>query len=70
MIGFVFLVGFPDQLAEKKTWPPFLNAEEIAFVIRRINKDRSDATAEEWNFSKWASSGKDVKVWGFALIFM
>lgn len=69
-MGFIFLVGFPDQLEQKKTWPPFLNKEEIAFVIRRINKDRSDADAEAWNFKQWAVSGKDPKVWAFALIFL
>jgi len=70
MIGFIFLVGFPDQLEQKKIWPPFLNSEEIAFIIRRINKDRSDADAEEFNFKKWAASGKDPKVWSFALVFL
>jgi hypothetical protein len=47
-----------------------LNSEEIAFVIRRINKDRSDAEAEEFNFRKWIACGKDPKVWAFALVFL
>ncbi|RVX66072.1 hypothetical protein B0A52_10006 [Exophiala mesophila] len=69
VIGYIFLVGFPDQLKQKKAWPAFLSHDEIDFVIRRINKDRSDAGAEEWNFRAWAACGADIKVWGFALIF-
>ncbi|KAK5064297.1 hypothetical protein LTR84_000130 [Exophiala bonariae] len=69
IIGYIYLVPFPDQLEKKKQWPPFLSSEEIAFVIRRINKDRSDAEAEEFNFRKWIACGKDPKVWAFALVF-
>lgn len=69
IIGYIYLVGFPDQLKQKKTWPAFLTHDEIDFVIRRINKDRSDAGPEEWNFRAWAACGADPKVWGFALIF-
>lgn len=68
-LGFAFLVDFPDRAQHKKYWG-FVNSEEIAFVIRRVNKDRNDANEEPWNFKKWAASGKDWKIWIFALQFL
>merc|ERR1711939_454730 len=32
-------------------------------------QDRSDAELEPFNLKKWAASGLDLKIWGFALIF-
>lgn len=68
-LGFAFLVDFPDRAVNKKYWG-FVNSEEIKFVIRRIDKDRSDAGDEPWNFRKWAASAKDWKIWTFAMIFL
>ncbi|RMY97590.1 hypothetical protein D0860_08630 [Hortaea werneckii] len=39
-LGIAFLVDFPDRAG-------FINSKEIKFIIRRINKDRSDASEEE-----------------------
>ena len=68
-LGVAFLVDFPDRAVHKKYWG-FINSEEIQFIIRRINKDRSDASEERWNFRKWAASGKDWKIWMFAMQFL
>jgi len=65
--GYFFLVDFPDK-ASKTAWN-FLSEQECNFIIRRINKDRDDATLEPWSFKKWISSGADLKIWGFAMIF-
>lgn len=59
--GYIFLVDFPDQ-AVKRTYRKFLTTKEIEFIIRRINRDRGDAIAEDWNFNKWLASGKDWKI--------
>jgi len=67
--GYIFVVNFPDQLVHKPAWG-FLQPNECKFLMRRINRDRNDAEAEPFNFKKWASSGADLKVWGFALIFL
>jgi len=67
IIGYLFLVDFPDRAA-KTSWA-FLNERECQFIIRRIAKDRSDAELEPFNLKKWAASGLDLKIWGFALIF-
>ncbi|KAL8861281.1 MAG: hypothetical protein Q9198_010535, partial [Flavoplaca austrocitrina] len=48
-IGIVFLVDFPDVAINKGHWK-FLSRDEIAFILRRINKDRHDANTEKWNF--------------------
>merc|ERR1712036_8431 len=68
IIGYLFLVDFPDRAA-KTSWA-FLNERECQFIIRRIAKDRSDAELEPFNLKKWAASGLDLKIWGFAGILM
>lgn len=65
--GYFALVDFPDRAHKTALW--FLSEKECAFIIRRINKDRDDAVLEPFNLKKWASSGLDPKIWGFALIF-
>ncbi|KIW11866.1 hypothetical protein PV08_09139 [Exophiala spinifera] len=67
IICYFFLVDFPDRAA-KTAWG-FLSERECQFIIRRIAKDRDDAQLEPFNLKKWASSGLDLKIWGFALIF-
>lgn len=67
MMGYIFLIGFPDQVLKKPHWG-FLNPEEVAFIIRRVNRDRGDADEEKFNFRKWAASGADWKIWSFAMI--
>lgn len=67
--GAIFLVDFPDVAIDKNHWR-FLSRDEIAFIIRRINKDRDDAATEKWNFRKWAAAGKDWKIWMFAMQFL
>lgn len=66
--GYFLLVDFPDR-AHKTAWK-FLSEAECAFIIRRITKDRDDAKVEPFNLKKWASSGLDLKIWGFAMIFL
>lgn len=69
ILGFMFLVDFPDVALHKNHWR-FISRDEIEFIIRRINKDRSDADSEPWNFRKWAAAGKDWKLWVFAIQFL
>jgi hypothetical protein len=69
LAGYIFVVDFPDQIAQKAAWG-FLKPNETAFLLRRINRDRNDAEAEPFNFKKWAASGADLKIWSFALIFL
>lgn len=69
MIGIltiIFLVDFPDR-AHKSWW--FLSEKEASFVVRRINRDRSDGDEEPFSLKKFLSPCLDIKIWGFAMIF-
>lgn len=48
----------------------FLNQEEVDFVVARIEQDRKDVIPEEFNTAKYLKGALDLKVWGFAWIFM
>ena len=61
------MVDFPDRAAQS-AWR-FLSKDECEFMLRRIKNDRDDGVAEPFNIRKWAATGLDLKVWGFALIF-
>ncbi|KAI9801542.1 MAG: hypothetical protein M1825_003221 [Sarcosagium campestre] len=64
--GYWLLVDFPEQA--HKSWK-FLNAEEVAFIVRRVTKDRDDVKAEPFKLSRFLRPALDLKIWGFALIF-
>lgn len=67
LAGFVFTVDFPDQT--HKAWR-FLSEQETAFIVRRINRDRQDAEPEKFAFRKFLRPALDLKIWGFALLFL
>jgi hypothetical protein len=70
IIGYFFIVDFPE-LSFKKSWSvPFLNEKESAFVVARIEKDRADAIPEPFHVSNYLRNAADLKVWGFAWLFM
>jgi hypothetical protein len=48
----------------------FLSEDEAAFVVARIEKDRHDVIAEEFNIRKYLKGALDLKVWLFAALFM
>ncbi|KAL9584587.1 MAG: hypothetical protein Q9212_002021 [Teloschistes hypoglaucus] len=65
VIAFMAMVDFPDQA--DRSWR-FLSIDERDFIIRRINRDRGDATPEPFSFSLFLKPALDVKLWIFALI--
>lgn len=67
MLCFVFLVDFPDRAA--RSWR-FLNQRECDFIVRRINQDRNDGHLEAFSLKKFLKPSLDLKIWGFALIFL
>jgi MFS family permease len=69
VLGYFFLVDFPDVCAKKGGGWWFLTPAECNYVVRRINKDRDDANPVPFSLKLWASSGLDLKIWGFAMIF-
>ena len=66
MIGYLFLVDFPERA--KNSWR-FLNEREVQYIIRRVNKDRGDAELLPFTLGRFLRPALDFKIWGFALIF-
>src|ERR1700760_2630686 len=65
--GYFFFVGFPD---DGKTYWYFLTREETQWVIDRVNADRSDAHTEPFTMGRFLRGGLDLKIWGYAMIFL
>ncbi|KAL9589137.1 MAG: hypothetical protein Q9203_002064 [Teloschistes exilis] len=65
VIAFMAMVDFPDQA--DRSWR-FLSTDERDFIIRRINRDRGDATPEPFSLSLFLKPALDFKLWVFALI--
>ena len=70
LIGWYFIVDFPEHAAKKGLGKQFLNEKEVAFVVARIEKDRHDAIPERFAIGKYMKHALDLKVWGFASLFM
>jgi sugar phosphate permease len=71
LIGWYFIVDFPELAAiPSKMQKKFLSQKEADFIVARIEQDRHDVVAEEFNLKKYLKGALDLKVWGFALIFM
>jgi len=70
-VGAFTIADFPEKAAQKsKSFAlAFLSEREAAFVVARIERDRSDAIAEPFNLAKYIRCGMDSKIWGFAALF-
>ena len=65
--GYFLIVDFPEFAS--KSWN-FLTEREAAFVVARIEVDRHDAIPEAFNIRSYLANALDLKVWGFASLFM
>jgi MFS family permease len=71
VIGWYYIVDFPELAAKpSKMQKKFLEQDEVDFIVARIEQDRHDVVAEPFNLKKYCAGAMDLKVWGFALIFM
>ncbi|KAF2129814.1 MFS general substrate transporter [Dothidotthia symphoricarpi CBS 119687] len=71
LVGWYFIVDFPELAAKQtKFSKKFLEQEEVDFIVARIEADRKDVIPEEFNTAKYLRGALDLKVWGFAWIFM
>lgn len=70
LIGWYFIVDFPELAATPGLGKKFLTEDEAAFVVARIEKDRHDAFPEQFAIKKYLKNALDLKVWGFATLFM
>ncbi|KAM5429141.1 hypothetical protein McanCB21832_007953 [Microsporum canis] len=66
ILSYIFLIDFPDRASG--AWG-FLNEKELAFVIRRVNRDRGDVHVEPFSLGRFLRPALDFKIWGFALLF-
>ncbi|OBT89012.1 hypothetical protein VE02_02159 [Pseudogymnoascus sp. 03VT05] len=66
VLGFILLVDFPEKA--KDAWK-FLNDKEIDFIVARIEHDRADTEAPDFNVGEYLRNAGDLKVWGFASLF-
>lgn len=67
ILALIFLVDFPDRAHKSFA---FLSEKECAFIVRRINRDRSDGDTEPFTMKRFLRPALDAKIWGFALIFL
>lgn len=66
-LGALFLLSFPDKAGSRSL--RFLTDDEQKCIIMRVNADRGDADLTKFEWKRWAASGKDWKIWAYALIF-
>ncbi|KAJ5793190.1 phthalate transporter [Penicillium pulvis] len=67
VIGYWLLISFPQDAHKARN---FLSPREIEFILRRIDRDRSDADDEAFSLSSFLAPALDLKIWGFGLIFL
>ena len=68
MAGYFLIVDFPE-LSGKKSWR-FLNQKEAAYIVACIEEDRADTIPTTFKVISYLKNGLDLKVWGFAWLFM
>jgi MFS family permease len=69
LIAYFTIVDFPEKSAKVAFGPKFLNEDEAAFIVARIEKDRHDAIPEEFRLGQYLKNALDLKVWAFAALF-
>ncbi|CED84101.1 Permease of the major facilitator superfamily [Phaffia rhodozyma] len=63
MAAYFLIVDFPDK-------NKFLTAEQTTMILTRIEKERGDTVYEPLTWPLFRSHISDLKLWGFALMFM
>ncbi|KAF2480501.1 putative MFS transporter [Neohortaea acidophila] len=66
VITYFWMVDFPEH-SHKSLW--FLTEEEQALAVSRIQRDRKDVQADPFAWAKVLRHARDLKVYGFALLF-
>jgi hypothetical protein len=64
--GYWLLVDFPDS--NRKSWS-FLGQRERQWIVARIQHDRGDSEVPPFDIRKFFASGRDPKIWAYAMIF-
>lgn len=66
VVTYWWMVDFPEE--SHKSWK-FLTAEEAAIVSKRIQTDRGDLVAADFEIKKVLVHAADLKIWAFASLF-
>jgi hypothetical protein len=69
LASYFLIVDFPEEAANAGFQLKFLNMEESAFIVARIEKDRHDAIPTPFHIGSYLKNALDLKVWGFAALF-
>ncbi|KAJ5958215.1 uncharacterized protein N7479_005365 [Penicillium vulpinum] len=71
LVAYAFIVEFPED-ATKREWMslPFLDEKEAAFIRSRIDADSQDLVIEPFYIKTYLGYALDLKIWGFATIFL
>jgi len=71
LTSYTLIVDFPEYAQKAKGIfnIRFLNNDEAAFIVARIEKDRHDTIAEDFQVGNYLKNALDLKVWGFAALF-
>ncbi|KAJ9616678.1 hypothetical protein H2200_000397 [Cladophialophora chaetospira] len=70
LASYFTIVDFPELSTNTGFSFKFLNQREADFVVARIEKDRQDVSLEPFSVGTYLKNGLDVKVWGFAVLYM
>jgi hypothetical protein len=68
--SYITIVDFPELSVTATFGLKFLNQQEADFMVARIEKDRQDVTPEEFHLGAYLRNALDLKVWGFAVLYM
>lgn len=66
-VSALLLIDFPEK--SPKSWR-FINEEEAAFVVQRLENDRADVHVEPFSVKSYLSHGSDGKVWAYGFMFL
>lgn len=69
LVSLFFIVDFPENASKKSFGMTFLNKKEVAFFVARIEEDRLDVVAEDFNLRAYLKNAADLKLWAFASLF-
>lgn len=67
VIGWWAIVDFPETCSKSFM---FLTQKESDFICARINLDRRDVVIEPFSWPAYLEGALDLKIWGFAALFM
>ncbi|KAJ5826182.1 phthalate transporter [Penicillium riverlandense] len=67
VIGYFLIISFPQDAHKAHH---FLSRQELDFVLHQLERDRRDVKEEAFSWSAFLKPALELKVWGFAMIFL